>query len=177
MPVLTNMAPRVIFAFLLVLAASFAFAGENEGGSRTFAHFAVNLPPGWDGDEQKGFITDNSDEYLLTLGKKDAEGERFVAQVSIFLLPNKPGVNSEEAARRLASEQGDSTKPVQDGPFWVFEGEPRSRTVAGRGITRVATNPQWMLIIIAQDADGKDAAEIMRSLAPVSDISRQLLGQ
>lgn len=179
MPILTNITMRMALALMLVFAAHVAFAGENDDGGarRTFAHFNVNLPPGWDGDEQKGFISDNPDEYLLTLGKKDTEGDRFVAQVSIFLLPNKPGVNGEEAASRLAAEQGNSTKPVQEGPFWVFEGEPRSRTISGRGVTRVATNPQWMLIIIAQDPAGEDAAEIIRSLAPTSEIGRQLLGQ
>jgi len=169
---------RKVFAFfaLFTLLAVAAFAVEPTRHA-AFTHFAVDLPPEWDGDEQTGFISDSSDEYVLTLGRKDGKGDKFLAQVSIYLLPNKPGATAEAAARTLAEAQGYASEPVKSGNFWQFTGEPRSRTIRGMATTMVNTTPERMLIIIAHDPQNLGAARIVESLSGVTPQAREMLGR
>lgn len=142
-----------------------------------FGQFAVDLPEGWEGEEQTGFISDNPEEYMLTLGLKDAGGDKFVAQISIYLLPNKPGKNAEQAARTLAEAQGEPTEPEQRGNFWQFAGEPRSNMLKGRAVTMVNANKERLLIIIAQDPQGAGAEKIVTSLKGLTPRAQALLGR
>lgn len=169
-----------IAAFILAtfsISAGFAPDCVSQAGQRIFKHFSVTLPSGWDGDEQSGFISDNQDEYQLTLGRKDESGDSFVAQVSIFLLPNKPQADSKKAAEILAEAQADSSMPTQEGDFFVFTGEPRTRALKGKATTMVRTTPEAMLIIIAQDPENLGAAEIIKSLKAETDMARNILGR
>lgn len=164
--------------YLLVnLFSSSCMAGDEEPGREAeFTHFSLFLPPGWEGEEQTAFISDNPEEYLLVLGKKDSEKERFLAQVSIYLLPNKPGVSPEVAALTLAQAQADASVPIQEGQMWSFTGEPRSNVVKGMAKTMVNTDKENMLIIIAQDPEKQGAEAILRSLRGLSPKARALLG-
>lgn len=165
---------KIFCALLLALAvASAAQAGERA----RFRHFSAILPAGWDGAEQTAFISNDPLEYQLTLGKKDESGDNFAAQVSIFLLPNRPGADSETAARILAESQADASAPGRAGEFWIFDGEPRTRAITGRGRTMVRTIPERMLIIIAQDPLNLGADGIIASLRGETDEAAQLLGK
>lgn len=172
--------PRLLFSVpalaALCFLASAAIALELSGTPRSFSRFELLLPPGWDGDEQSGFISDNRDEYMINVARKALDEDRYLAQVSIYILPNTSGNNSEQAASVLAEAQADSTSPVQEGIFWVFEGEPRSNIVHGRAKTLVRALPDKMLIIIAQDDKGQDAATIISSLKALTPDARELLG-
>lgn len=142
-----------------------------------FGQFAVTLPPGWDGEEQVGFVSNNDAEYALTLGRKDDSGDTFLAQVSIFLLPNRPGVDAKSAASTLADAQGDASEPLQVGNFWEFTGEPRSRIIKGMSKTRVNADKDFLLIIIAQDPQNLGADDIVASLRGLTPQASQLLGR
>lgn len=159
---------------LILLIASIAPAAE-KNDLRHFSHFSMILPEGWDGDEQTGFISDNPAEYQLTLGL--VRDNNFVAQVSIFLLPNKPGATAEKAAHQLAEAQGNASEPVQEGDFWVFSGEPRTKALKGMAKTLVNTSPDSMLIIIAQDPEDLGSAEILQSLRGETPLAASLLGR
>lgn len=164
---------RIILSMLLLVAFALPVcAAETE-----FGQFAVSLPPGWDGEEQRGFVSDDNMEYVLTLGRKDEAGDNFLAQVTIFLLPNKPGADAHGAARTLAESQGNASEPEQMGNFWQFTGEPRSRTVKGMGTTMVNADPDYLLIIIAQDSQNLGADEIITSLRGLTPEARRLLGR
>lgn len=173
------MKSTLIYAFcLFLILLAPAVMAENSGiRHMDFARFGADLPPEWDGDEQTGFISDNPEEYALTLGRKDEKGDNFIAQISIYLLPNKPGATAEAAARTLAEAQGDTSEPVRNGSFWQFTGEPRSRTIKGMATTMVNTTPERMLIIIAQDPQNLGAAEIVKSLTGLTPEARELLGR
>ncbi len=145
--------------------ASRAFGAENTPEMREFSQFAMLLPSGWDGDEQTGFISDDPGEYQITLGRKDDNGDNFLAQVSIFLLPNKPGINSRQAVEKLREAQGDATEAREEDGF------------KGRARTMVRATPENLLIIMAQDPQNLGSDEIMRSLHGISPTARQLLGR
>lgn len=166
----------LMFALCLV-CSMFSLSWAEAERKAEYSHFSLLLPPGWAGDEQTGFVSDNPEEYALTLGIKDEGGDHFLAQISIYLLPNKPGADSETAAKTLAEAQGDATPPVEVGNFWQFEGEPRSRTIKGKGITRVKATPENLLIIIAQDPQNLGAEQILASLKGESDKAKQMLGE
>lgn len=166
-----------IFVFLLIaLGFSSIRAPAPLGAEREFARFAVSLPEGWDGDEQTGFVTDNPAEYLLTIARPSEDKSGFTAQISVFMLPNKEGLDAREAARRLAEAQGEAEEPTKDGEFWVFEGEPRTRALKGRAKTRVNAGAKTMLIIVSQDPENLGAEEIARSLRGLTPDARELLG-
>lgn len=166
-------------ALLLVFSLFFLSPAIALGDTdhKTFRHFSADLPAGWDGDEQSGFISDDPDEYQLTLGKKDESEDSFVSQISIYLLPNKPGVDTETAARTLAEAQGDTTPPVQRGNFRVFTGEPRTRAMKGMATTMVNASPERLLIIIAQDPLKQGSEEIIASLKGETEEARKMLGR
>lgn len=144
---------------------------------REFNRFALTLPEGWDGEEQTGFVTDNPDEYQLTLGKKEENENKFAARISVFMLPNASGTNAEDAAEKLTEAQGDPTAPIRENGLWTFEGEPRSHALKGRAKTWVNTNPRFMLIIIAQDPSGLGAEEIVKSMRGLTPEAKELLGR
>lgn len=165
----------ILCILVIVLACPAICAAD--GQSREFSEFSLVMPAGWDGEEQKGFVSDNPDEYLLTLGKKDEKEDHFEAQVSIFLLPNRQGASARDAATTLADAQGESSEPVLENGLYVFSGEPRSNVVKGIAKTFVNTTPEKMLIIIAQDPKQLGSAQILESLRGLTDSSRQLLGR
>lgn len=163
---------KSLLLLLLCLFPLHAHAGEAQ-----FSQFSMLLPEGWDGEEQTGFISDNPEEYTLTLGKKDAAGDKFLAQLTIYLLPNKPGTNAETAAKTLAEAQVDTTPPRQNGNFWQFTGEPRTRTIRGMATTMVNATPENLLIIIAQDPEQLGSEQILSTLKGETDRARKLLGR
>lgn len=166
-----------IFLVFSLLMPALADNCKAESSRKIFKNFSVELPEGWDGDEQSGFISDDSGEYLLVLGKKDEEGDNFIAQVSVYLLPNKPGADSETAAKKLAEAQGDASEPVKKDNFMVFTGEPRTRAMKGKATTMVNATPERLLIIIAQDPQNKGSRQIIESLKGETEQAKAMLGR
>lgn len=173
---ITRFSACLTVLFAMCFLVFHVMANELNGIPRAFSRFELLLPPGWDGDEQSGFISDNRDEYMINVAKKAPDEDRYLAQVSIYILPNTGANNSEQAARVLAEAQADSTEPVQEGIFWTFDGEPRTNIVHGRAKTLVRALPDKMLIIIAQDDHGEEAATIISSLKALTPDARELLG-
>ncbi|MBD5646969.1 MAG: protoporphyrinogen oxidase [Desulfovibrio sp.] len=183
--------PRTVFAapLILVLLCLPGMAGAEENASdpdtpaqdapagRSFSRFAAQLPPGWDGEERTGFSSGAPEEYMLVLGVQDEAAERFLAQVSVFVLPNRKGTTAEDFARQMAELQGDPTEPREEGRFWTFEGEPRTQALRGRGTTSVAATPERLLIIITQDPEHLGGKEVAASLRGLDDETRGLLGR
>lgn len=170
-----GMAFCCLLAIFLLSGLPHAAMGAEGGELTAFTHFSLVLPPQWSGEEQRGFISDNPGEYVLTLGRR--AGDEFLAQVSIYLLPNKPGATAGAAARILTQSQGEATEPVQEGDFWVFWEQPRTNVVKGRPRTMVNADSQNLLIIIAQDEGNLGASEIIRSLRGRTGEARRLLGR
>lgn len=164
---------RRICLFLLLLCCAIPAQAEN----RDFAQFSADLPDGWDGQERTAFSTGNQNEYMLVLGKQDQEQERFLAQISIYLLPNTPKSTAENFARKMTELQGDTSEPSQEGRFWTFSGVPRNQTVKGQAVTRVAATPERILIIIAQDPDQIGADKVVDSLRGVTPEAKGILGR
>lgn len=146
-------------------------------GGREFSRFAATLPPGWDGEERTGFSSGAAEEYMLVLGVQDAAGERFLAQVSVFVLPNSKESTAEDFARQMAELQGDATTPRAEGNFQVFSGEPRTQALRGRATTMVSATPERLLIIIVQDPEALGGAEVAASLRGLTPETRELLGR
>lgn len=141
----------------------------------TFQEFSVDLPKGWDGEEKMGFSSGDRNEYMLILGKKDQEGERYLATIAIYLLPNKPGKDAHESAKLLAASQADASEPVQEGAFWVFTGDPRDNILKGIAQTKVAADKDNLLIIISKDHTENEAPKILQSLKPATSRTKTLL--
>ncbi|WP_027719669.1 hypothetical protein [uncultured Desulfovibrio sp.] len=156
---------------LLLLCCAIPAQAEN----RDFAQFSADLPDGWDGQERTAFSTGSQDEYMLVLGRQDQE--RFLAQISIYLLPNTPKSTAEEFARKMTGLQGDTSEPAQEGRFWTFSGVPRNQTFKGRAVTKVAATTERILIIIAQDPDQIGADKVVDSLRGVTSEARAILGR
>ena len=183
--------PRTVFAapLILVLLCLPGMAGAEENASdpdtpaqdapagRSFSRFAAQLPPGWDGEERTGFSSGAPEEYMLVLGVQDEAAERFLAQVSVFVLPNIKGSTAEDFARGMAELQGDATEPREEGRFWIFEGEPRTQALRGRATTSVAATPERLLILITQDPENLGGKEVAASLRGLDDETRALLGR
>ena len=169
----------ILFLFLFSLPG-FAAAQEDAtatAAERDFSRFAATLPPGWDGEERTGFSSGAPEEYMLVLGVQDEAAERFLAQVSVFVLPNRKGSSARDFARGMAGLQGDATEPREEGRFWTFEGEPRTQALHGRATTSVAATPERLLIIITQDPENLGGKEIAASLRGLDDETRALLGR
>lgn len=162
-----------LFAFILCVLVE----ARGEDGAREFSRFSVELPEGWDGEEKTGFVSDNRDEYMLTLGKMDSGGDEILAQISVYLLPNANSVSPEEAAKRLAEAQGDSDEPTLSGKLWTFGGEPRTRIIRGRAVTYANATPEKMLIVIVQDPQKLGADKIFESMRGMDEETRNLLGR
>ena len=114
---------------------------------------------------------------MLVLGKQDREQERFLAQVSIYLLPNTPKATAEDFARKMTELQGDASEPRKEGLFWTFTGVPRNQTVKGRAVTMVNTTPERILIIISQDPERIGADKVVAGLSGVTPEAKALLGR
>ena len=172
---------RMKIAFLISLATAcvtfLLFPTNCIATERLFTEIAVDLPPAWDGDERAAFITGNRDEYMVSLGKKDDKGESYLAQVSVYILPNTQNFSAKESALKLAASQDDTSTPVQDGVFWKFSGYTKSNIIKGLTITRVAASPKWWCIIMTQDPLGKEAEQIVASLRGISERAGILLGK
>ena len=177
--------PVALFSLLLTWpgpcaatdAPTDAAAPAEARGERAFSRFAAQLPSGWDGEERSGFSSGDREEYMLVLGVQDAAAERFLAQVSVFALPNTKGSSAEDFARQMAELQGDATPPREEGRFWVFSGEPRTQALRGRATTMVTATPERLLIIIVQDPEGLGGAEVAASLRGLTPEMRDLLGR
>ena len=171
------LAPLLCPLSFLALSPAPALAGGAAPQKVEFSRFSAVLPEGWEGEERRGFVSDNPDECLLALGKKDPAGDEILAQISVYLLPNKNGVAPEEAARQLAEAQGGSDKPVQEGPLWHFTGEPRSRLLQGRASTYANASKKTMLVVVIQDPRGLGAESVWESLRGLDPEARELLGR
>lgn len=165
------------FSVVLALACLLSFPAKSSAVERLFTELSVILPQGWDGDERAAFITGNRDEYMVSLGKKDEKEEIYLAQVSIYILPNTQGLSAKESVHKLMASQDDTSEPVQDGEFWKFTGYPQSNIIKGLTVTRVAASPEWWCIIMAQDPTGQEAEQIVSSLRGLSERARILLGK
>lgn len=162
------------------LADTFAAAAPETPQAREereFSRFAASLPPGWDGEERTGFSSGAPEEYMLVLGVQDTAGERFLAQVSVFVLPNLKGSSAGDFARQMAELQADATAPRKEGNFQVFSGEPRTQALRGRATTMVSATPERLLIIIVQDPEALGGAEVAASLRGLTPGTRELLGR
>lgn len=167
---------RCFFSSLVCVFALSVLAHPALAEERVFSEFRVDLPAGWDGSERTGISSRDKNEYMLFLGKKDAQEENYVAYLSLYLLPNKPGKDAEQSARTLASQQAEASEPVAEGPFWVFTGNPRDTILKGQAKTLVAANAEDLLIIIVKDPAAQGAESILQSLKPEGQRSAKLLG-
>ena len=165
------------FCVFFLTALFFLFPNTLQAEVREFREFRITLPEGWDGGEKSGFSSGDRNEYMLVLGKKDSAGERYLAHITLFFLPNKPGKDAHESAKTLAKSQADSTEPVKDGLFWVFTGDPRDNILKGKGTTRVAADRENLLIIIIKDPENTHAEDILKTLTPLSERAKKLLVQ
>lgn len=169
--------PVLFFLLLVTLLAPQPLNAEGESREKTYGQFALILPGEWDGDEQTGFISDNPEEYMLTLTRRDEKEDKISGQVSVYLLPNKPGKNSRESAEVLAESQGEASEPAREGIFWTFTGEPRSAVIKGKAKTMVNADKDNLLIIIAHNPEDTDVGAITSSLRGVTPRARQMLGK
>lgn len=163
--------------FFLILFPLFAFAENAKFSYKEFAQFSAELPPGWSGDETNGFISDDPLEYMLAFTKKNMAEDAVEAQVTVYLLPNKPKKNAQESAVVLAASQADASAPMPDGKLWTFTGEPRSAAVKGKGQTWVNATPEKLLIIIAQNLENTGADKLVKSLKGLNADAKNLLGR
>jgi hypothetical protein len=161
---------RCIVALLLLLCPANIVQAEE----RIFSQFSVDLPERWDGEETTNFFNGNKEGYMLVLGRKDDEGENFLAQVSVFLLPALPGT-VEAIARQMASMQDKASTPQKDGNFWTFSGEPRTETFKATAVTKVAATTKNVLVIISQDPHGLGADALVASLRGITPEAREAL--
>lgn len=165
---------------LFVLLGMYAFLAipiTTTAEPRLFSEISLDMQDSWEGEERTAFITGNRDEYMLTLAKKNSEGDSYVAQISIYILPNKSALTAKESAAELAKKQDDVSNLEQDGPFWKFTGYPKSNIVKGMAITRVAATSEWWCFIIAQDTQTDEAEKMIASLRGLTERTKALLGK
>ena len=160
----------ILTVLFLCLFATVIYAEE-----RTFQEFSFNLLDGWDGSERIGFSTQDRNEYMLILGKKDEAGESYLATINIFFLPNKPNKNAHDSAISLAEHQAEPSEISQEGVFYTFTGDPRDNILKGRAKTYVAANKDNLLIIIIKDPLGNDAQTVFKSMQPISNRAKEIL--
>lgn len=163
----------LLFSSLLLLCCTAEALAEN----RAFSKFSADLPEGWTGEEQTAFSVGRDDEYMLVLAKRDQSDEKFLAQVSVFLLPNLPKDSAENFAKKMAELQSDPSAPRKEGNFWRFAGEPRNQSFKARAENYVTATPERILIIIAQDPQNLGAEAIIASLKGLEPDARELLGR
>ena len=95
---------HILLALVFLLAA----AVSAPAAEKTFSQFAVDLPDGWTSDERPGFQSGHPDEYMLLLGKRGEEAVE--AHISIFILPNKDGMDARTFASRMREMQDAPTE-------------------------------------------------------------------
>lgn len=164
---------RILISFTIIaclLCPAIAPAAEV-----TFSQFAVDLPEGWDGEEKIGFVSENPEEYMLVLLRKDEAGENILAQATIYILPNTRGLGARELASQMSEQQADTSELVQESCFWTFTGEPRSTTLKGQALNKVSTSDGKMLIMIAQDSRNLGANDVLASLRGLNPVASNLL--
>ncbi|MDR3319609.1 MAG: protoporphyrinogen oxidase [Desulfovibrio sp.] len=166
------------FAISLLLLISLAWPASAQ--TKTFAHFSAKLPDGWDGEENSGFTSKRSNEYMLVFKIHDAEGENIKGVVSVFLLPPLLG-GIEGVAKKLAAMQENSTVPHpeegSDGHFWIFGGEPRTQGFKAPAVTRVNVTPDHVLIVIVQDPEHFGGDKLFDNLRGVTPEAKEALGR
>lgn len=159
-------------ACILLSSAAFTMAEPH-----LYSEISVDLCDLWEGEERTAFITGNRDEYMLTLGKKNPTGDAYIAQISIYILPNKTGATAKNSAVELAKKQDDASIPEQDGLFWKFTGYPKSNIVKGMATTRVAATNEWWCFIISQDSQTNETEKMISTFRGVTERSKSLLGR
>lgn len=164
---------RLTFITLLVLCLAVSAQAE----TRSFTLFSADLPQGWDGEESMGFKSGNPNECMLILGLSNAKHDGYDALISIFVLPNERNDDSATVANGLAPLQPNSSTPRPQGPFWTFNGEPRSKTFNAPGVTKVSTTPDKVFIAIVQDPDQRGAEAVFASLKGLTPEVAKLLGK
>ena len=164
---------HLTFITLLVLCLAVTAQAE----TRSFTLFSADLPQGWDGEENMGFKSGNPNECMLILGLSNAKRDGYDALISIFVLPNDQKDDSASVANRLAPLQANASTPRPQGPFWTFNGEPRSQIFAVPGVTKVSTTPEKVFIAVVQDPDQRGADAVFASLTGLSPEAAKLLGQ
>ena len=162
---------HILLALVFLLAA----AVSAPAAEKTFSQFAVDLPDGWTSDERPGFQSGHPDEYMLLLGKRGEEAVE--AHISIFILPNKDGMDARTFASRMREMQDAPTELQQEGTMWTFRGTPRSRALAMETLTRVSADDARILIIMEQDPAGLGTARVVDSLRGLTPASKALLGR
>lgn len=162
---------HILLALVFLLAA----AVSAPAAEKTFSQFAVDLPDGWTSDERPGFQSGHPDEYMLLLGKRGEEAVE--AHISIFILPNKDGMDARTFASRMREMQDAPTELQQEGTMWTFRGTPRSRALAMETLTRVSADDARILIIMEQDPAGLGTARVVDSLRGLTPASKALLGE
>ena len=164
---------HLTFITLLVLCLAVTAQAE----TRSFTLFSADLPQGWDGEENMGFKSGNPNECMLILGLSNAKRDGYDALISIFVLPNDQKDDSASVANRLAPLQANASTPRPQGPFWTFNGEPRSQIFAVPGVTKVSATPEKVFIAVVQDPDQRGADAVFASLKGLSPEAAKLLGQ
>ena len=164
---------HLTFITLLVLCLAVTAQAE----TRSFTLFSADLPQGWDGEENMGFKSGNPNECMLILGLSNAKRDGYDALISIFVLPNDQKDDSASVANRLAPLQANASTPRPQGPFWTFNGEPRSQIFAVPGVTKVSTTPEKVFIAVVQDPDQRGADAVFASLKGLTPDATKLLGQ
>lgn len=164
---------RLTFIALLV----FCLAVTAQAETRSFTLFSADLPQGWDGEENMGFKSGNPNECMLVLGLANAKRDGYDALISIFVLPNDQKDDSATVANRLAPLQASASTPRPQGPFWTFNGEPRSQIFPVPGVTKVSATPEKVFIAVVQDPEQRGAEAVFASLKGLTPESAKLLGQ
>ncbi|QCC85234.1 protoporphyrinogen oxidase [Desulfovibrio desulfuricans] len=144
---------------------------------RSFTLFSADLPQGWDGEENMGFKSGNPDECMLILGLSNEKHDGYDALISIFVLPNEQKDDSAALANKLAPLQANASTPRPQGPFWTFNGEPRSQTFPAPGVTKVNTTSDKVFIAIVQDPQQRGAEAVFASLKGLTPEASKLLSQ
>ena len=164
---------RLMFTTLFV----FFLAVSAQAEPRSFTLFSADLPQGWDGEENMGFKSGNPEECMLILGLSNAKHDGYDALISIFVLPNEQKDDSAAVANKLAPLQANASTPRPQGPFWTFNGEPRSQSFPAHGVTKVNATPDKVFIAIVQDPEQHGAEAVFASLKGLTPEASKLLGQ
>ncbi|MDR0816642.1 MAG: protoporphyrinogen oxidase [Desulfovibrio sp.] len=162
---------RAVVLLLLLTLTAVAHAE-----TAAFSQFSADLPPGWSGEENTGFSSKRGDEYMLVFNKYDADRENILGVVSIYLLPPLPE-SAKEIAKKLASNQEESSTPRKEDFFWTFSGEPRTQGFKAPAVTLVNATPARVLIIIVQDPENAGGNELLASLKGLTPEAREVLGR
>ncbi|MDR1776358.1 MAG: protoporphyrinogen oxidase [Desulfovibrio sp.] len=160
----------------LMILLFFVMAEPLFASPQNFAHFSVDLPADWNGEESSNFTPERGGEYMLVFKRHDEAGENIRGVVSVFLLPPLSNT-TEEIAEKLAGMQEDSSPPQKDGNFWTFTGEPRTQGFKASAQTWVNSSPAHVLIVIVQDPDKLGGEKIFTDLRALTPEAKEVLGR